>query len=238
MRTPRLFVVVVVVVVPIRDWKTKHQGGKRLCVSIKRGVCLKLTVSMDIPLNEFNSTVGDLIPKIRQRPRLWKQVEPSETWRDIPEVSIDIETGSTTASVSGSTASLLPGASGIAGGSILSSAGAYIPGGALIAGGILYGGYHGLKSLQAPGHEYLGPGTDLEAAKNPVDSDDQIAKEHDIAYSKIKTAKDVIKADSTAIGAFEDDFAATGNLHSKVSSTILGAKQAVEHYIGPIYPQV
>lgn len=89
-----------------------------------------------------------------------------------------------------------------------------------------------------PGHEFLGPGTNLQEAGNPVDRDDEIAKAHDEAYQAARSNADIRDADSIAIGQFEDDFAATGNLHSKASSFLLGAKQGLEHYFGPIYPQV
>jgi hypothetical protein len=110
-----------------------------------------------------------------------------------------------------------------------------IPGAALIGAGAAVAGY---GVYHYPGHSYLGPGTDIASAKRPVDTDDKIAQAHDIAYSKARSDKDIKEADSKAIGAFEDDFAATGNLHSKLAGGLLGIKQAVEHYTGPLYPQV
>jgi hypothetical protein len=120
-------------------------------------------------------------------------------------------------------------ATGVSGGSLV------IPGAALIAGGAAVAGY---GIYHYPGHQYLGPGTDLATAKKPIDVDDSIARSHDIAYKKAVSNADIVTADSKAIGAFEDDYSQTGNLHSKVARGLLGAKQAVEHYIGPIYPQV
>lgn len=219
--------------------------------------------SMEYELETFNSSAGDLRPKIRQRPRLWQRVQPTETWRDLQETAIDIEDaipgvdtnntgnvhatdrtpllqqgGSATSSVlSGGLSARATGAASTAAGGIGAS-GLYAPGALLIGAGAVYGGYKGLKSFQAPYHEYLGPGTNLEEAGTPVDRDDAIAREHDQAYEKVRYASDIVEADSIAIGKFEDDYRQTGNLHSKVSSTILGAKQALEHYIGPIYPQV
>nr|QTE03801.1 MAG: structural protein [Phylloscopus inornatus ambidensovirus] len=209
---------------------------------------------MDNPafeLTEFNKVPGNLQHKIVNHPNEWRQVQETEI--SIPEEgheSIDLgdfagseetlfpEAPPPTAGGPGGAGTLAgAGAAGVAGGTVGGVPTAAIPfivGGAVVAG---KGIYDGVKA-HLPGHEYVGPGTDLEKAGAPVDKDDQIAKEHDEAYAKAKVQSDIQEADSKAIGAFEDDFQETGNLHSKISSVLLGGKQAVEHYTGPIYPQV
>lgn len=104
-------------------------------------------------------------------------------------------------------------------------------------GGLGYG-IHKLTSGQTPGHEYLGPGTNLKKAGQPTDRDDEIAKTHDEAYSKAVDHNDIVKADNEAIHSFDQDWRDTGNWHSKVSGTLLGGKQAIENIVGPLYPQV
>lgn len=88
-----------------------------------------------------------------------------------------------------------------------------------------------------PAHHYIGPGNPLDG-KDPVDRDDQIAKEHDEAYDKAKDQSDVVKADDKAIHQFKEDFEKTGNIHSKVGEIGLLAKEAAEHIVGPIYPGI
>jgi hypothetical protein len=93
-------------------------------------------------------------------------------------------------------------------------------------------------ALHAPGHNYLGPGSDVDSGLPTVDKDDEIALSHDKRYQSAIDWQDVKDADQEAIDRFDADYSQTGNLHSKVGSTLLGVKQAVEHYVGPIYPQV
>lgn len=94
------------------------------------------------------------------------------------------------------------------------------------------------KQYHYPGHEYLGPGTDLEKAKDPIDADDKIAKTHDIAYSVAKSDSDIHKADEVAIKQFKDDFVSNYNIHSALGAIGLGVKYAIEDNVGVLYPQV
>ena len=56
-----------------------------------------------------------------------------------------------------------------------------------------------------PGHKYLGPGNRLFSGR-PVDSDDLIAQEHDLAYANAETSDDIVTADEKAIFAFFMDW--------------------------------
>lgn len=88
-----------------------------------------------------------------------------------------------------------------------------------------------------PGHHYIGPGNPLNG-QEPVDRDDEIAKEHDEAYAKAKTSQDVFEADRTAIEKFGADYDTHGNLHSLLGKTGLSVKTAIEQKFGVIYPSV
>lgn len=88
-----------------------------------------------------------------------------------------------------------------------------------------------------PGHHYIGPGNPLNG-QEPVDKDDEIAKEHDEAYVTAKTSQDVINADRTAIEKFGADYDTHGNWHSLLGKTGLQIKTAVEQKFGVIYPSV
>lgn len=46
------------------------------------------------------------------------------------------------------------------------------------------------KLLIFPGHKYLGPGNKIFCG-TPVDSDDLIAQEHDLAYERAETKEDI-----------------------------------------------
>lgn len=206
-------------------------------------------------LRDFNQILGgDLNTKITNHPRAWNREQQVE--HQLQESYIDIEepedtrifisepedlpiTPEVAAETLGETTPLLSGGgtSTILGSAVggLSSSAAFIPGGALIAAGVGYGAY---KGLTVPGHEYLGPGTDLKTAKDPVDEDDKIAKEHDQLYAKAKSNLDIVDADNLAIHKFNKDWEEHGNIHSKVSGILLSGKQAAEQVFGPIYPQV
>lgn len=86
-----------------------------------------------------------------------------------------------------------------------------------------------------PGHKYLGPGNPTNNG-DPVDWDDEIAREHDLAYDKANTQQDITKADDTAIKEFFSDFHQTNNFHSLVGGIGLGLKRGAEAIFGPIYP--
>lgn len=89
-----------------------------------------------------------------------------------------------------------------------------------------------------PGHKYLGPGNKLDAGF-PVDSDDLIAKQHDIAYESARTTEDVHTADNEAIFAFIIDWFKNKNWHSAVGAVGLGLKHLVELISGKIfYPKL
>ena len=76
-----------------------------------------------------------------------------------------------------------------------------------------------------PGHNYIGPGTNLEdKTKEPVDVDDDIAREHDEAYNSADTIEQVRQADKHAIHDFVSDFIDTGNYHSAIGAVGLGVK--------------
>ena len=53
--------------------------------------------------------------------------------------------------------------------------------------------------VSIPDHRYIGPGNTVDDTE-PVDVDDTIAKEHDIAYEKAKTQEDVQEADHHSCG--------------------------------------
>lgn len=86
-----------------------------------------------------------------------------------------------------------------------------------------------------PGHEYLGPGTDLKKAKAPVDADDAIARQHDIAYSKAKTSEEVRSADLLAIQQFGREAVNNLNPHAAIGAVGLGLKYGVESFTGVKY---
>lgn len=90
--------------------------------------------------------------------------------------------------------------------------------------------------MSLPGHNYLGPGNKTNNGP-PVDSDDAIAQQHDIAYSRARSVSSIRSADRQAIGAFAGDFIEEGNWHSAVGAVGLGAKYAAESVIGVQYPR-
>lgn len=94
-----------------------------------------------------------------------------------------------------------------------------------------------LEKMNFPGHKYLGPGNDSNSGA-PVDSDDAIAKKHDIDYDNAKTHKDVRKADREAIKNFTGDLVTNANWHSAVGAAGLASKYTVETVTGVVYPVV
>lgn len=89
-----------------------------------------------------------------------------------------------------------------------------------------------------PGHKYLGPGNELDNG-SPVDTDDFIAKQHDIAYEGACTFDDVYVADKQAIFAFLIDWFEKKNWHSAVGAIGLGLKHLAEVICGKIfYPKL
>jgi hypothetical protein len=73
-----------------------------------------------------------------------------------------------------------------------------------------------------PGHNYLGPGTDVEYNLThdviPTDDADFLAMQHDFSYLTAKTVLDIEKADENFVG---NDF------EGKISSVLLKIKSAL-----------
>lgn len=80
--------------------------------------------------------------------------------------------------------------------------------------------------MHLPGHNFLGPGSDLNSGNHPIDEDDLIAYGHDLQYQKAKSSQDIRSADRQAIGKFASDFYETGNYHSAIGAFGLGIKYA------------
>ncbi|KAK9700594.1 Phospholipase A2-like domain [Popillia japonica] len=85
-----------------------------------------------------------------------------------------------------------------------------------------------------PGHNYLGPGNVLDHGE-PVDNADEIAREHDFAYSVARREEDIYRADWQAIKQFGGDFVSTGNVADVVGIVGLGAKTIVERPLGTVF---
>uniref|UniRef100_A0A8D8UU63 Mitochondrial basic amino acids transporter n=2 Tax=Cacopsylla melanoneura TaxID=428564 RepID=A0A8D8UU63_9HEMI len=88
-----------------------------------------------------------------------------------------------------------------------------------------------------PFHKYLGPGNHINNGP-PVDTDDEIALQHDLAYESATTPEQVRQADLDAIAAFEANYTTTGNWHSVVGSLGLLLKYRVETFTGILYPRL
>lgn len=107
------------------------------------------------------------------------------------------------------------------------------------AGLALFAAYRVYKGHEShlPGHNYIGPGTNLSASAKPVDQDDYIAKEHDLGYHEllkeihsrnIDSAEffdRVQELDTKAIYEFFDDYHKTGNWHSLIGAIGLTVKK-------------
>lgn len=87
-----------------------------------------------------------------------------------------------------------------------------------------------------PFHKFFGPGTDARTKQLPYDSDDAIAKQHDLDYENSAHSSDIRRADRLAISRFSDDFFRTSNLHSAFGAVALGAKYLGESITGVVYP--
>lgn len=86
-----------------------------------------------------------------------------------------------------------------------------------------------------PGHNYLGPGNELQSGK-PVDKDDAIAEEHDWRYHLAQNEEDVRAADRKAIWEFLKE--GVNNPHAWVGASGLGLKYGVETLTGVLYPRI
>lgn len=133
---------------------------------------------------------------------------------------------------------------------LLGGAGSALGTGGSLATGILGAtiigaGAYGIKKLSdraetkgytLPNSEYIGPGNPIPigAAKNPTE---QIAKDHDLAYSNAKTHSDVQSADKDAYTKFRDQYHKSGDYYAKIAQLGLQAKSKVEDIIGVQYPR-
>ena len=115
-----------------------------------------------------------------------------------------------------------------------------------VLGGTLLGaGAYGIKKLTdrtsekglvLPNSEFIGPGNPIHigAAKNPAE---QIAKDHDLAYTNAKTHSDVQSADREAYYKFRDEYHKSGDYYAKIGQLGLQAKYGIEKVIGVQYPK-
>lgn len=179
--------------------------------------------------------------------KFWEKVSENtpDTKIDIPEeeplLSEPVNAGGTSSFVSTSSlGSAAAGASAAGVATVLSSTTAlYAPAVVIGAVGVGIAAKSVIESGQAhlPGHNYVGPGTDLSKGAPPVDRDDEIAKKHDEAYAKAESHSDISKADTEAVHEFHADVL-QGNFHSIVGEVGILAKQASEHFAGPLYPVI
>lgn len=85
-------------------------------------------------------------------------------------------------------------------------------------------------------HNYFGPGKSNYTTQ-PVDSDDAIAREHDLLYEEATSLNDIQTADAKAIKDFTIDALVNRNYHSVLGAAGLGIKYVTEKAIGRvIYP--
>lgn len=84
-----------------------------------------------------------------------------------------------------------------------------------------------------PRHHYHGPGT-RDFTQHPLDDDDVIAQEHDLAYKFATRASDIRRADRMAIRAFCHNI--HNNWHSLLGLCGLCTKYSVESLTGILYP--
>lgn len=90
--------------------------------------------------------------------------------------------------------------------------------------------------MNYPGHKYLGPGNPVDNGP-PVDSDDVIARQHDIEYDNATHDDHIRAADRKAIGAFLKDSVFPLNTHSIIGAAGLSAKYIFETVAGVQYPK-
>jgi len=89
--------------------------------------------------------------------------------------------------------------------------------------------------VSLPGHHYIGPGNTISDT-DPVDTDDAIARIHDIAYEHAKTQEDVQEADRHGASDFLTDAIHNSNPHSVLGYVGLKAKEHIESVVGVQYP--
>lgn len=89
-----------------------------------------------------------------------------------------------------------------------------------------------------PYHNYLGPGN-KPLNGLPVDTDDLIAQEHDLAYECAKEEDDIFDADKKAIFKFFIDWVRNKNWHSGLGAIGLMLKRLTEMIVGKVlYPKI
>ncbi|XP_071052737.1 uncharacterized protein [Onthophagus taurus] len=91
--------------------------------------------------------------------------------------------------------------------------------------------------MRFPGHNYLGPGNNLNIG-DPIDEDDLIALLHDLRYEHAESEEDIINADLDAIDEFLVDFHINNNYHSLIGAVGLSFKNIFEQLFGVVYPMV
>ena len=89
--------------------------------------------------------------------------------------------------------------------------------------------------VSIPDHRYIGPGNTVDSAE-PVDLDDLIAREHDIAYERAETQQDIQEADREGANEFLTDALFNNNPHSALGYIGLKTKEQIEKRIGVQYP--
>nr|QTE03808.1 MAG: structural protein [Phoenicurus auroreus ambidensovirus] len=158
------------------------------------------------------------------------------------DVSIAIEEATETTLLLGGEAAGAGAAA--AGSSTATTAVGAISGVGAVGGGVTAVGY-GIKTalggrggekdtFVAKGTHFVGPGNPIDT-RPPVSETDAIAKEHDIDYSKAKTAKDIHDADRKAVDAFRKQ----EGILPKIAGTLLDTKRKVEENLtGVIYPSL
>lgn len=70
------------------------------------------------------------------------------------------------------------------------------------SGGVVRGPGDTVDAFHFPGHNYLGPGSDINSGDVITDKDDLVAFIHDIEYSLLTTKEEIYKADERAIARF------------------------------------
>lgn len=85
--------------------------------------------------------------------------------------------------------------------------------------------------VSLPDHRYIGPGNTIDHIP-PVDTDDAIARQHDIDYNKAQNPEDINRADDIGVIHFANDFQETGNIHSAIGAAGLGIKRTFDTVTG------
>lgn len=87
-------------------------------------------------------------------------------------------------------------------------------------------------NLTLPGYNYLGPGNPINAGE-PVNKTDSIARDHDVAYSRAQSHRDIFEADWEAIKHFSAESVRSPTLLGpKLGVLGLGSKTLFERAIG------